>query len=185
MTKYSRMKKIIFLFACLATVGTIQAQERYGHLNFGNLISLMPETEAANSELKAYQDQLVAEGEDKAKEFQEEYAAFATDVQNGNLTPVQQQQRQQALETKQQEILAYEQEMSQKIADKRQELLGPIVQRAEETISEVAKANGFVMVFDTSIFGAVLFAKETEDVMPLVLAKLGIEMPAEGVSGEE
>ena len=35
--------------------------------------------------------------------------------------------------------------------------------------------NGEIMVFDTSIFGAIMYAKDTDDIMPLVKAKLGIE----------
>ena len=57
----------------------------------------------------------------------------------------------------------------------RNEMLKPIVARAQTAIDEVAKENGYVMVFDTSIFGAIMYAKDTEDIMPLVKAKLGIE----------
>ena len=54
-------------------------------------------------------------------------------------------------------------------------MLEPIVARAESAISEVAKENGYVMIFDTSVFNAVMYAQETEDIMPLVKKKLGIE----------
>lgn len=169
------MKKLLTLFFLLATVSLMQAQERYGHLNFGNLIAMMPATEAADSELEAYQKQLVAKGETMAAAFQEEYAAFAQQVQGGDLTPIQQQEKQTALQNKQQEILSYEQEIVQLVDAKRQELLAPIIENAQNTVSAVAAENKFVMVFDTSIFGAVLFAEETEDLMPLVKAKLGLE----------
>ncbi|MCB0639050.1 MAG: OmpH family outer membrane protein [Lewinella sp.] len=171
------MKKILFLGVILMSMTALQAQERYGHLNFGNLISLMPEAEAADSRLKLYRDSLVTVGEEMAAQFQADYVAWATAVQDGTLPPVQQQQQQEALESKQQELLNYEQQISALVGRKRQQLLGPIVEEAENAVAEVAQEHGFVMVFDTSIFGAVLFAEDTEDVMPLVLNKLGIEAP--------
>jgi outer membrane protein len=168
------MRKILAFCAFLLILGTIQAQDRYGHLNFGNLVALMPETEAANSELEAYQQQLVAKGETMAKEWQTDAAAFMKAVQGGDLTPKVQQERQAALEKRQQEIQAYEQEVAQLVGAKRQELLAPIIEKAQTTVNTVAQDNGFVLVFDTSIFGAVLFAEDSEDLMPLVKKQLGL-----------
>lgn len=169
------MRKALILFAMLAIGTTVASAQKYGHLNFGNLISAMPEVKEADTELEAYQQQLVAKGEDMAKSFQEDYGKFVTDVQSGTLPPKTQQERQQALEKKQQEILAYEQEIVQKVQAKRQELLQPIVQRAEKAVQEVAKENGFTMIFDSSAFNAVLFAQDATDVMAMVKGKLGVE----------
>ncbi|MEY4106382.1 MAG: hypothetical protein RL181_724, partial [Bacteroidota bacterium] len=44
----------------------------------------------------------------------------------------------------------------------------------EKTIQEVAKENGFTLVFDTGTFNAILHARDTDDLMPLVKKKLGI-----------
>jgi outer membrane protein len=182
------MKKIFFLGMALFALTALQAQDRYGHLNFGNLISLMPEAQAADTQLETYRDSLVDVGEQMASQFQTDYIAWATAVQEGTLTPIEQQQQQDALEAKQQELLGFEQQISNFVGRKRQQLLGPIIERAQEAIDDVAQENGFVMIFDTSVFGAVLFAEDTEDVMPLVMNKLGLEMPAaseEEEGGEE
>lgn len=169
------MRKAFILVAALVFGATAVQAQKYGHLNFGNLIADMPETDAADAELEAYQKQLVQKGEQMAQNFQEEYGNFVTAVQSGELTPKQQQERQTALQQKQQEIVAYEQEIRQQVQQKRQELLAPIVEKAENAVQEVAKENGFVMIFDSSAFNAVLFAQESTDVMDLVKAKLGIE----------
>ncbi|MCB9052533.1 MAG: OmpH family outer membrane protein [Lewinellaceae bacterium] len=176
------MKKILLLSAFVA-LGVVlsSAQEKYGHLNYGGLISSMEETQSANSELEAYQKQLVAKGEEMAKKFQQDYQAVLKEAQGGNLTPVQQQQKEKELSSRRDEILAYEQEVAQKVEAKRQELLGPIIDRAETALKEVAKENGYAMIFDTSVFNAILFAEDADDVMPLVKVKLGIK---EDVKGE-
>lgn len=168
------MRKIFAFCAFLLVLGVTQAQDRYGHLNFGNLIALMPDTEAANSELEAYQEQLVAKGEEMAAAFQKDAETFVKAVQSGEMTPKVQQEQQAALEKRQQEIQSYEQEVAQLVSAKRQELLGPIIAKAEAAVDSVAKSNNFKLVFDTSIFGAVLFAEDSEDLMPLVKKHLGI-----------
>lgn len=158
--------------ACvLLSLPALQAQ-KYGHLNFGNLISSLDATQAADSELEAYQKQLVAKGEEMAKAWQQKAQAFAAKVQSGDLAPKAQQEQQQLLEKERGDILAYEQEVSEKVQAKRQELLGPIIEKAEKAIQEVAKENGYVMIFDTSVFNAILFAAESDDVMDKVKAKM-------------
>lgn len=169
------MKKSLLLPAFVAlSVMVSSAQEKYGHLNFGSLIAMMEETRAADSGLEAYRKQLVAKGEEMAAKFRQDYEAVIKDAQAGNLTPVQQQQKEQELGQKREEILAYEQEMGQQMETRRKELLGPIIDKAEAAVKDVANENGYVMIFDTSVFNAVLFAQDADDVMPLVKAKLGI-----------
>jgi outer membrane protein len=170
------MKKIILLGAVfVVSLVSVRAQELYGHLNFGNLIAQMPEAVAANDSLEIMQATMVATGETMAQQFQRDASAFIKAVQTGDMPPVKQQERQAALEKRQAEIQNYEQVIINTIGKKRNEMLKPIVARAQTAIDEVAKENGYVMVFDTSIFGAIMYAKDTEDIMPLVKAKLGIE----------
>jgi outer membrane protein len=146
--------------------------QKYGHLNFGNLISSLEETKAADTELEAYQKQLVTKGEEMASAWQQEAQAFAQKVQSGALAPKIQQEKQAKLEEERNKILAYEKEVSQKVQAKRQELLEPLITRAEQAIKDVAEENGYIMIFDTSVFNAILFAEESDDVMELVKAKL-------------
>jgi outer membrane protein len=170
------MKKILLLSAVLfISLMSVQAQDKYGHLNFGNLIAQMPEAVAANDSLEIMQATMVATGETMAQQFQRDATAFIKEVQGGGLPPVKQQERQAALEKRQLEIQNYEQVIINTIGKKRNEMLKPIVARAQAAIDEVAKENGYVMVFDTSIFGAIMFAEDTVDILPLVKTKLGIE----------
>lgn len=170
------MKKILLVSTLfLATLATLVAQERYGHLNLGNLIAQMPEAVAANDSLEIMQAGMVAQGEAMAAQFQRDAAEFIKQVQGGTLTPVQQQEQQTALEKRQLEIQNFEQVIVQSIEASRNEMLNPIVTRAQNAIEAVAKENGFVMVFDTSIFGAIMYAEESEDIMDLVKAELGMD----------
>jgi len=109
-----------------------------------------------------------------AARFQEDYSSFVKEVQSGNLSPAQQKERQEYLEKEQQEIVAYEQEIVQLVDQKRQQLLAPILERAEKAINEVAVENGYEAVFDTSTFNAILYTMDSDDLMQQVKRKLGI-----------
>lgn len=165
---------MLMLAMSLAVAGTGMAQ-KYGHCNFGSLVSLMPGTKAADTELEAFQKQLVAKGEEMAKAFQEKVTKFYQDQQSGDFTPKVISEREQALQQEQQSIMAYEQEIQQKLSEKREELLKPLVEQVEASIAKIAKANGYNMIFDTSVFNSVLFAADTVDITEQVKQDLGIE----------
>jgi outer membrane protein len=167
-------KFLLFSTFLLLGLTSIQAQ-RYGHLNLGNLISIMPEAAAANDSLEMIQAAMVTKGKEMATQFQQDYVKFATDVKAGNLTPKAQQEQEASLTKRQQELGSLDQLIGQAIEQKRNQLLAPILERAQDAIKDVAQENGYQFVFDTSIFGAIMFAEETEDLMPLVKAKLGIK----------
>lgn len=165
--------KHFLLVAIMIAGGVFTASaQKYGHLNFGNLVASLPETEAADSELEAYQKQLNADLEKKTKDWQAKAETFVKDVQGGNLAPLKQQEREQALEQERNTIMADQQSIGQKVQKKRQELLKPIVEKVESAIKEVAKENGYTMIFDTSTFNAILFAQDSDDVFDMVKAKL-------------
>lgn len=168
------MKKLLFLLLLSGLTFSVSAQ-KYGHLNFGNLLSSMPETKVADETLKKFQQEMVAKGDTMAKKFQAKYVAIAKEVQEGKLSPLQQQQKEDELKKEQESIVKYQQEINQQVQAKREELLKPIIDKAEKAIAELAKAGGYVMVFDTSVFNAILFAQETEDLLPKIKEKLGIK----------
>ncbi|MGB3547214.1 MAG: OmpH family outer membrane protein [Saprospiraceae bacterium] len=173
------MKQLITLAAFTLLLSGQLVAQKYGHLNFGNLVSVMPDTEKAQADLQAFEAQLEKQGEEMVAKFQAEYEVFVTEVNGGDLTPKAQQVRQEELQKKQQAIAAFEQKASTDLEKKRNELLGPIIKKAQDAIAKVSKANGYQLVFDTSVFNAVLFTQESDDLMPLVTADLGIEMEEE------
>lgn len=156
-----------------ATTLSAQTQAKYGHMNLGNLLELLPDTKKANDAMKIYTDSLGAKDEAMTKAFQEAYAVLEKDYNSGVLTPVQTQTRQAELQKQQEAIQKFEQDAQQLAAAKREELLTPILAKVEAAIKEVAKEKGYLMVFDTSS-GVTLFAAESDDVSAFVKQKLGL-----------
>lgn len=169
------MKKLAVLFFLAFTGLQVGIAQQYGHLNFGNVLAALPDTEAADADIQAYSKELITQGEQKAAALQKEFAAVVQKIQNGEMSPKQQEDAEAKFQKKQQELRAFEAEIQQKVAQKRQELLAPLINKVEEAIAAVAKEKGIIMVFDTSVFNAILFAKDSDDLMPAVKAKLGLE----------
>ncbi len=170
-----KLLKSISLVFFLTTISNFVHAQKFGHLNTGNLLIQVPETKAADDKLKILQDSLVAAGQAHAKAAQAEYMAFAKEYQEGNIPPATAQKKQAEFEQKEQELAQLEQTISGQLAAKRQELLGPILDKLEKAVNEVGKEGGYTMIFDTSVFNAVLFAKDSDDIEPMVKAKMGLK----------
>jgi outer membrane protein len=70
-------------------------------------------------------------------------------------------------------IQEFQQQAQEEIGKKEQEVLTPIIDKARKAIDEVAVEKGYTYVFDASL-GVLLYAKDSEDVMADVKAKLGL-----------
>lgn len=169
------MKRLALLLLVTLSALQVGQAQKYGHLNFGNLLAALPETKSADSQIQEYSNQLIAQGEQRAKSLQDEYTGVVQKIQNGEMSPQQQKVAEQNLQKKQQDLQQFELEVQQKIAQKRQELLAPIIGKVQTAIDAVAKEKGMVMVFDTSVFNAILFSEDSDDIMAEVKAKLGVQ----------
>lgn len=169
--KYLQKITGIALFLTLFATGMF-AQQKFGHVNVGNLLEAMPATRQADTQLETYSKQLVEAGRQEAAAVQAEFDAFAARVQQGGVTPKEQQEKQVYFQNKQQELAKKEQEIQQKIALKRQELLEPLTTKLDTAIKEVGQEQGLTFIFDSSVFGAVLFSTDSADVTELVRAKV-------------
>lgn len=154
----------------------INAQQNIGHLNYGTLLSLMPESKTADSQLNTYTTNLTTQLENEADLFRKDYEKTITKMQAGQFSPQEVQTEEARLAKKQQELIAKENKINQDIQVKRNSLLQPIVQKADKVIAEVAQERGLDLIVDTSVLNSVLFADESEDVISYVLAKMGIDI---------
>lgn len=168
------MKKITLFFFSLALCLGLKAQQKFGHLNSGNLLEQLPEVALADSLLIKYQDSLAVSGQKLVEKFETDYKAYIEEANKGTIPPVQAQQKEAALQKQQQDIEAYRQNMEEKIGMRRQVYLKPILTKVDAAIKEVGKEKNYAFIFDTST-GAMLYALDSEDVTNLVKAKLGMK----------
>jgi outer membrane protein len=171
MKKLLKISVLSSLF--FVTTFALKAQ-KFGHLNSGNLLVQMPETKGADAKLKVFQDSLIAIGEEKAKKLEQEFNAFVLAYREGNIPPAAAQKKQAEFQQKEAELADLEEEIMGQVAAKREELIAPIIEKVQAAINEIGKEAGYTMIFDTSIFNTILFAQDSDDIEPLVKAKLGL-----------
>ena len=166
------MKKIL-LIICLLVAGLfeVEAQNKLGYINSNELLSIMPESIAMQEELQSYARGLEsslaamqAEGEKKLTDYQQNEASMSDLVK---------QDKVRELESIQQRILEFQQNAQESLAAKEQELITPILEKARKAIEDVAKEGNFTYIFDAST-GNILYAAESENILQLVKAKLGL-----------
>ena len=164
-----------FLFAAiilLFTGMTSMAQTlKFGHIDSGALIQMMPQTKVADSTLKRF-------GESLDKQLKGMTAEYQTKLQDYQSKADSMPDAVRAIKEKEltdlgQRIQDFQQTAQESIQSKKQEIYSPILKKAEDAIKEIAKEKSYSYIFDTSL-GSVIFAQESDNIMPLVKAKLGI-----------
>ena len=171
------MKNIKHLFISIAiillTVPVLSAQ-KFGHLNSRMLLMEMPEIKNADSEIEAYQKTLLAKGETMVKAFEAKYNDYVALADAGSLSSLEMQKKEADQGTEQNKIREYEVEMQNLLGQKREELYKPLLDKVKLIIEKIGKDNGYTMIFDTSVAGAIVHAEDSDDIIELVKSELGI-----------
>ena len=141
------MKKLV-LIAALALVSAAAIAQKFAHVNFNELIYLMPEAEQANATMVAAQN----EAQEVYQSMMDEYQKKATEYQQKASTWTQaiRESKEKELYDVQQRIMDFQQSIQQELAAKQNELMAPIVQKAQDTVSRIAKEGGYIYVFDVN-----------------------------------
>jgi len=171
------MKKVVlFLAIGLLVVKSSSAQTpalKIAFINSAVLLNSMPEKAKADSALakyaKTFQDQIEMMGKEyqsKAEEFQKTGAAMSDAVKEVKMKEIQDLQNR---------IESTQQSAQEKLQQKKQDVYNPILDKADKAIKEVAKEKGYDFIFDQGSQGAMVFAKDSYDITPVVKAKLGIK----------
>jgi outer membrane protein len=117
------------------------------------------------------QNDLLIKGEEMVVKFETAYKAYMEEANGGTLSKVQMQQKESVLVAQQDEIKNFETEIQQAVAQKRDELYKPILDRVKTEIEKLGKEGGYTMIFDTSA-GMILHAEESENIMAALKERL-------------
>lgn len=166
-----RMIRNLLASAVLVFVVAFAANaQKFGHLNSAQLMAELPAIKSADTQLQTYQQQLNKKGEDMVTAFQTAYNDYMGKANSGTISQIQAAEIEADLQKSQLEIQNYQQEVQQKMVTKRQELYEPIFDKVRKVIEDYGKANGYTMIFDSSI-GAILF-EDSEDLTEAIKASL-------------
>jgi outer membrane protein len=178
-----KMKKLLVIAITIATLFSAKSfaqSPKFGHINSGELIQMMPGLKNADAQLETYQKSL----EEQMKSMVADYQTMVQDyqVKEKLMTDAVKEIKQKEIGQKEKLIQDFQQSAQEKVAAKKEELYNPILKKAESAIKDVAKKNGYAYVFDTSV-GAFLYAQDSDNIMELVKKELNITTPTAPMNG--
>jgi len=179
--QYLIMKNLKLTFVAIALFIGInsfaQKGTKIGVINSNELLAAMPEKNQVQKQLEDYAKQL----EDAFMTMQKEYETKLAEYQANQATysDIIKQTKIKELTDLEQRIQAFQQSAQQDLQNKESELLQPIIDKAKKAIEDVAKENGYTLILDSGV-GVVLYSVDADDILPLVLKKLGISSTTTG-----
>jgi outer membrane protein len=163
------MKKILLLSLTLLISISSFSQNKFGYIDSQELLLLMPERKTAEEEVQTFAKSLesqlqamTAEYQQSVQEYQANEATYTDLVKQDKVTEIT------GLE---QRIQSFQQNAQQALQSKEQELLEPILQKARKAIEDVASEGDYTYIFDKSV-GSILYVKESENIIDKVKKKL-------------
>ena len=170
------MKKVVkFVVAAIFVCGvSLNSQaQKFGHIDFEELIAAMPEKAEAQKTLEKEYNEMKGIIESMSVEFNKKM--LAAQQSYDTLSKASQQLLEQELQDMQNRIMQYQQNAETQLNQRQQELLNPIIDKAEGAVKKIATKEGFFYIFDTSKGSQILYYSDKSiDVMPLVKKELGI-----------
>ena len=175
--KMKKMKKFLtaafITVAALAGTTQVNAQNKIGYISTEELVSIMPETAKADSNLQQFRTALIQNAQEKQSSLEAAIEKFNKDTltMSASVKDVKRVELQKMLN----DLQAEDQRIQQQLQQRQQELIAPINRKAFDAIQSVAKDNGYSYVFEK---GALLVAPPGEDILQLVAKKLNVKVPA-------
>ncbi|HNW51318.1 MAG TPA: OmpH family outer membrane protein [Prolixibacteraceae bacterium] len=170
------MKKflVIFLILVAGVTNFANAQTpKFGHIDIQQLITVMPERTTAISEMEKTTKEL----EDMLGTMQTELQTMIKDYtdKQSTMSDLVRQAKEDDIRAKQQRIETFRDQSEQQLQQKQQDLMKPIISKADSCIEVVAKEQGLIYVFDISSRVVLYKSNQSVDILPLVKKKMGIE----------
>lgn len=163
-------KRVLVLIALLAFfgIGSAQAQIKVAYVNADSVLSALPETAVKQQELESYAKYWQTELEKRRNELATKYKEITENEKT--LPPVILEQKAKAAEELRQSLVKEEQKAQADVAQKEQEIFGPLLKKVRDGIDKIAKDNGYSFVLPNNIL---LYADEQHDITNKVITHLG------------
>jgi len=166
------MKKLALVAAFLCT-GLVVSAQKIGHVSAAEIVAAMPAKKTADAEIEALSKKYQADIEIKMVALQKKANQYQEKVKTAS--PEQLEQWKQEIQKGSQAIDKMKVESYKAIEKKKQDLLNPIINKVQESINKIAKAQGINYVLDSSRGGVLVYAEGGNDITPAVKKDLGIQ----------
>lgn len=140
------MKKILLIASMALVAATAFAQPKFAHVNFSELVQLMPEADQARATMQAASKEAQDTYQAMEDEFNTKYQQYQQKA--ATWTAAIRESKEKELTEIQQRIQEAAQTFQAELQQQQQQLMAPIYKKAQDTLNEIAKAGGYIYVFD-------------------------------------
>lgn len=167
------MKKIIIALLLALPFTVMAADLKIGVFNSQEVITIMPEYNAAMSELENMNLKFQTEGKKLQEELEKKYQEYTSTAET--LEPAIRQYKETELARLQQSIQEFATSAENNIKKKQQELMMPIITKINQAIKKVGDENGFTYIIDNAANIIPYVSPNAENVLPLIKKALNIQ----------
>ena len=147
---------------------------KFAHVNFTELVQLMPDMDVARTQ----SDEAAAETQETyqamIEEFQAKYQQY--EQKRSTWTPSILQSKEKELQDMQQRIAEFEQSAQMELQQLQNNLMAPIYEKAQETITKIAKEQGVIYVIDVQ---SALYINDSQSIDLTPMARKALNIPAD------
>jgi outer membrane protein len=164
---------LIFGFILIVAEQQAGAQNfKFGYINREELLKSIPDYDSANVKIEKFRKELVLQLESMQVDLNNKTTALNNEI--NTLSDLVRKTREQEVKDLNNRIQLYQAKASTLLNDKNNELIQPILAKADKAIKDVSKEQGFTFVFDIGLL-YYFDEKKSTDLIPLVKAKLGLK----------
>ena len=165
------MKKVLLIAAMAFASITGFAQSKFAHVNFSELVQLMPEADEARAVMTASSNEAQETFQTMVDEFQSKYNTYQQKA--STWTQTIRESKEKELSDLDQRINEFQQSIQTELQAQQNQLMAPIYEKATKVVEKLAKDGGYIYVFEQS---QVLYLDPAQsvDLTPSARKELGI-----------
>ncbi len=172
-----KIKQTLIIALSVLCIGLTKANaQKFGYIEFQELLTQMPEYKKANTDMEVYGKTLQDQLKSMSEELERKYGDYQKN--EAKMAEAIKELKQKELRDMQARIQEFQETAQESVRKKESDLLKPIIEKAKNAISQVAKEGGLAYVFDASPGAPILHKPDSDNIMPAVKRKLGITAPA-------
>ena len=170
MKKLSKVLVLVVLAIGIHFGANAQSQ-KIGYVDSQTIIDMMPESAKIKQDLQAYYNELQAELQAMATEYQNKMRDY--EANSATMSNILRQSKEKEIMDLQGRIQDFQANAENDLADKQEELSKPMLDKIKAAIDDVVKAKGLAYVFEKTVILSIGDSGSI-DITPDVKAKLGL-----------
>lgn len=150
----------------------VNAQQKYGHIDSGEILEAMPEYKQLNASVERKQKDAQVQMQKMYQDYQNRQKELSE--YGMSMMMAVREEKMMELDSLQQAIAGYEENASVEIQKLQEKLMKPLNDKYIKIVNQVAKDNGYSYIFDIAAGLVVYYPENSGDITALVKQKMGI-----------